>query len=253
MPPGPLYHWLCVAHAVCDVLSHAAHIRATQAASSIPVNDWSRAARPEPVPDELRGKLEKQRSLLSAVLQASAADLGTEGAVRKEVRRHQSHPVATKIQSSNLPALHDELALSQAPVEEAIAPPLPAFTRGVSFPILEQNTLTQQPIFHAPTSTQHTPSSNSVMMISEEDPSRERLNRAMAHEASPVTAEVSANDIPSLTETVSSHVPHFPTRTYSLPQLYPTRHLQSSKVPSSRIGRFFHYGGVYMRPSMHIY
>ena len=32
MPPGPAYNWLCVAHSVLDVLSHAAQIRAAQAA-----------------------------------------------------------------------------------------------------------------------------------------------------------------------------------------------------------------------------
>jgi hypothetical protein len=31
-----------------------------------------------------------------------------------------------------------------------------------------------------------------------------------------------------------------------LPSLESTRHLQSSKVPSSRIGRLFHYGGIYV-------
>lgn len=32
MPPGPAYNWLCVAHSVCDVLSHAAQIRVAQLA-----------------------------------------------------------------------------------------------------------------------------------------------------------------------------------------------------------------------------
>ena len=31
------------------------------------------------------------------------------------------------------------------------------------------------------------------------------------------------------------------------PRLESSRHLQSSKVPSSRIGRLFHYGGIYLR------
>ena len=32
MPPGPAYNWLCVASSVCNILSHAAHIRAAQLA-----------------------------------------------------------------------------------------------------------------------------------------------------------------------------------------------------------------------------
>ena len=39
MPPGPAYNRLCVAHSVCDILSHAAQIRAAQLARTARVVD----------------------------------------------------------------------------------------------------------------------------------------------------------------------------------------------------------------------
>ncbi|TFY65323.1 hypothetical protein EVJ58_g2052 [Rhodofomes roseus] len=77
-------------------------------------------------------------------------------------------------------------------------------------------------------------------MMSSEDPSRQVLENAMAREESPIvgtTSEVPAHDVPSTTGTMEAAAT-------PAPAPLPSRHLQSSKVPSSRIGRFFHYGGL---------
>ncbi|EPS99258.1 hypothetical protein FOMPIDRAFT_161122, partial [Fomitopsis schrenkii] len=275
MPPGPLYNWLCVAHAVCDVLSHAAQIRAAQAASvsyatGFSVNDRSRTARPRetlgaepacvPSAGSLGGKSvhsEKERPSATTVPQASLAagilgiDITTdEEVVRNEeteyIRRHGAHSVSTTVQPVHPPALQDGLTRSWPRFEEPLAPSAPASAQGVSSAILEQHTSPgpatttasssipqttfHSPVSHASTSTQRVSASDSVVMMTAEDPSREVLGEALAQEASPVigtTSEVPAHEVPSITGIPEPAEP-------STPVSLPSRHLQSSKVPSSR-------------------
>ena len=70
-----------------------------------------------------------------------------------------------------------------------------------------------------------------------------------AHIAEPFTRVADVN-LSRLDASLSQHAPilesdALPGDVLLSPSLESTRHLQSSKVPSSRIGRLFHYGGIY--------
>lgn len=145
MPPGPLYNWLCVAHSVCDVLSHAAYIRAAQVASvsnaaGSSKNDLLRAARPQEMPvrvshETAGGKSvhtaipEKDHSVASTASQAPAASVASVAGAQQDgevihreetvyMRRHRGDLMGTRPQPVHRPALQPDFAQSSSPVEQ---------------------------------------------------------------------------------------------------------------------------------------
>ena len=167
MPPGPLYNWLCVAHSVCDVLSHAAYIRAAQVASVSNAagssrNDLSRAARPQetPVralPGTVGGKPVhtaipvKDHSIASTASQAPAASVASVVGAQQDgevihceeteyMRRHRGDLMGTRPQPVHRPALQPDFAQSSSPVEQHSSTSSSPPSRSASSATQEQHT-----------------------------------------------------------------------------------------------------------------
>ena len=153
MPPGPLYNWLCVAHSVCDILSHAAQIRAAQVASATNTSLYSRydrsgAAKPQETPlgglhdirHEIAGgkpvhtavpdnnlSLESTASQVPVSSVASVVGTKEDGEViQREETEHMRRPrgdlVSTRLQPMHRPALQDDDARPCSSVETPLAP-----------------------------------------------------------------------------------------------------------------------------------
>ncbi|KAF8346622.1 ABC1-domain-containing protein [Amanita rubescens] len=145
MPPGPAYNWFCVAYSVLNILSHAAHHRATQVAQ----NTAARAT-----------------TAVSSKSRQEEPSKEPESPVRQHYGVQQSIEGDTRSRKSS----------------QQLIPPVP----------------------------NSTPSDD------------------IQPDASPLQNDLSLDE------------PLDKTPVYSTP----ARNLQSSKVPSSRIGRLFHYGGL---------
>ncbi|TFK83858.1 ABC1-domain-containing protein [Polyporus arcularius HHB13444] len=172
MPPGPAYNWLCVAHSLCDILGHAAHIRAAQLARTGragPEQLSRKRKRDEPPAEQPVAKP-------SAVSKAASPDV---------VRPPEVTPVVL-------------------PPSPAPAPSVPADA---------------------------TPAASVVVDIRPPALPAQAFQKKPEPEV-PSVGDVSAStSIPDPGESIILDSPR-------------ARNLQSSKVPSSRIGRLFHYGGL---------
>ena len=211
-PPGPAYGFLCVASSVFRVLSNAAEIRAAQLARN--------AGAQEATHTRPGRRVHIQDTLTEEDLASPALILKTRPKVtRKEASQDASHP----------PDTHTDY--TPTPIAEA--------------------TLVADNIVDIPSSTP-IPADEAVE-LSESSPARpldvetERPD-VRSVDAATVTG-IPTIDAVSLEQT--SEPPAPPPKVSHLPfSRHPQvqRNLQSSKVPSSRIGRLFHYGGACLRP-----
>lgn len=236
MPPGPGYNWLCVALSVADILSHAARIKAGQLASHVPP---AMVAYREGVPM-------KRRKLCSEAVEPLAPT--------EDSQRSKASPEERAVGMTNR-VVED---LSGSHVQEVI--PIKkedAFTRQTVLNMPEQSTLSQD---------NSTPSA--VLRVTSSEAQTDTTlfrvqNAAPAAEIDRVSLLGSAEDVPLATS--GTVLPQYPSivsthhgqiiRTLTLgaqhdgrqQETATPRKLQSSKVPSSKLGRLFHYGGVHLQ------
>jgi aarF domain-containing kinase len=214
--PGPVYNWLCVAHSIVDVLSNAAAIRASQvyprtASVAAQRNLKHRTAEPVDLNDgEIieSGPLVRE-SPLNALATTGDAHIGA-------FHLRPLHFWTRSIGSVGKPQL----------LEHTIQPPpnpTPKTTLSPTFPQIPPRLRIDE----------HTLEPKKPYPLSE-----------------PAFLEVAPSDLSSTTASIvdglsnSSAEIQFPDvpRSLSLPEV---RQLTSSKVPSSKIGRLFHYGGKF--------
>ncbi|EKM52440.1 uncharacterized protein PHACADRAFT_126247 [Phanerochaete carnosa HHB-10118-sp] len=232
MPPGPAYNWYCVAHGVLEVLGHAAQIRTTQAESGaarllrrearhVPRRAASAEGEASPAlvlretapalrhtaDVQVRDAPASKTSVRRTAVDASLVEKNTSVPV-SEARKAREEPTPSPV-----PASHEKL-LQTSPVVTQHAPELSSATRIPNPPRLELNTMRiTEP------------------MISGADSSLVATVTSAAVESQLSTAE-------------SSAVTGVPDAPLNVTEPIAIRKLQSSKVPSSRIGRLFHYGGL---------
>jgi len=193
MPPGPAYNWLCVAHSVVDILSHAARIRVEQVSAITRTSSTrrdtvyrqckvqpSRTIQPEAVPVDQPNP---------------STNLKSEGPVYPSITRR---PLKAQ-NGAEQPSPQSENILADALILEP---------RNVS---------------PASQATILTPEAPAIDLPATGDTSSSASESAVTDAAAPGTLE-SATDV--------------------VPPISINRKLQSSKVPSSRVGRLFHYGGL---------
>ncbi|KAL1937976.1 hypothetical protein VTO73DRAFT_12726 [Trametes versicolor] len=232
MPPGPAYTWLCVASSVCNILSHAAHIRASQlsrARQAICETDIiaRRRERDESYPYEGAEATSSQSVRLRRPVQSSPH--GDAKELRNgppETRR--SVPGSRDVAG---PTAEASLHPSPSPSEFKEPPSVTAQIEGIERPLLSKHCV--------PVTTPSEPSASADL------PKSHRSVQATLVEcdALPKPSPVEKRQAPSVEDvSVSTGVPG-PGEQVSLDQPR-NRNLQSSKVPSSRIGRLFHYGGL---------
>ncbi|KAI0702671.1 ABC1 family-domain-containing protein [Earliella scabrosa] len=221
MPPGPAYNWLCVAHSVCDILSHAAQIRAAQLARTGRVvggvDGLSRKRKRDESYSGTHTKLDNSETAVVQPVQSQQEPLPRTGTspLPPTSSAVTGDPSISQHRAAELPSAqvqHGRLKSSPKTSEAAVAP-------STSF----------QPV-------QSTPTVNSQTAVVPEPPTSPTVSsvspRPTQAEEVPSVGDVSASTgIPDPGEPLVDERPR-------------NRNLQSSKVPSSRIGRLFHYGGL---------
>lgn len=227
MPPGPAFGWLCVLHSVTDIAIRAAQIRASQVLSARPV------VSPE---FSLRNSKAEEHQLTSQ-------PAGDAQANRDSPKSQTNHAFST-----NPPINNTYLSHSKERQEE-LTPLRPRFEEDI--PSEQLSTASYIFLPTEPTLDPQLPDGPSL-----------------AVSYTPLEAEKSSKNIPSSEVTLDSGPSSIPIGTErplcelknSVPldvehseqiisahkdsPLIPSRNLQSSKVPSSRLGRLFHYGGL---------
>ena len=219
--PGPIYNWLCVAHSIVDVLSNAAVIRASQvyprtASAAIPRNLKRRTAQPVNLAEEELGPLVGVDA--GARVPFNALD-GTEG-THIGTCVYAAHAILWYLSScvGTPPTLERPVQrTSRSSPEFTLAPPSPGNPPKLRIdePIVgpRESKLPTQAVF-----MEKTP-----------------LDVASATGSAVDNSSASLPDPQVLLATTDG------------PRSIPpseARQLTSSKIPSSRIGRLFHYGGV---------
>lgn len=221
MPPGPAYNWYCVAAGAFDILSRAAQIHA--------------------------GRVESQAA---CILRAERA--------RKQPRTCQKQDDLPAYVPTALPAAPTvkpvaAVQVEHSPPPEPLAPLPPRPDTHHATPIPEYPDVGVKPISER--SPAWNSSSNAPTIMA--DPQQHTLPNTVSDDVNaaqpdpivplqPIADEPIAVVIGRPEERmVEQDVPISPTATKleRAAEPMPVRKLQSSKVPSSRIGRLFHYGG----------
>ncbi|KAH9919646.1 uncharacterized protein B0H18DRAFT_631210 [Fomitopsis serialis] len=212
MPPGPLYNWICVAHSVCDILSHAAQIRAAQLASAA---NSARTPR-DSLPRRTRPQDGRETKVLN---EDHSQSVGQQQFARTSALRDEA--VFPNNLSGGTPLTPQSSTGTSDFPSPAAQGSIATGVRDATLGEVTPETVTQllaptDAVPHVPTSSTHDiAASNSVIMMSSEDPSREVLEAAMARESSPVigtTSEVPAHDVPATTgvpEVAATACPRF--------------------------------------------
>ena len=206
MPPGPVFNWLAVAHSALVIFDHALHFRAAQVTRV----------------GGLRVSQSQQR--------AQGGDhvgVYKNGQEAKEIVEEQVIPIADEPSSGPTHVLPSSLVHANdawlRQLEIAATPQTPP-----PEPVSEHQHTTVPTTLLGPCST---------------------ITPTAVHTAEPFTRVADIN-LSRLDAPLSQHAPipesdASPDDVLLSPSLESTRHLQSSKVPSSRIGRLFHHGGIY--------
>ncbi|KAG2048581.1 ABC1-domain-containing protein [Suillus hirtellus] len=227
MPPGPAFGWLCVLHSVTDIAVRAAQIRASQV---FPV-------RPVVSPEFSLRKSKTEEHQLTSQLAGDAQ------------ANHDSPRPRTNHAFSTNPSI-DNTCLSHPEERQEKATPLPPrFEEDIQSEQFSRTTYTS--LSTEPTLKPQLPSNPSLTVTSTPLEVEGSLKTASSSE---VTFDSGPPSIPtrfeSLRREIESPVPldlEHPDKALSAPIDSPpiqSRNLQSSKVPSSRLGRLFHYGGL---------
>lgn len=211
MPPGPAYNFLCVAHSVFRVLNNVAEIRASQLAGNASPRRSQLVKTRRTEPAKGRGDVEQLSRMVINSRQA---------AEELSVQREEDASVASRAelvqpaqdsklrQEAPLPSEHPIADVQSAIPEDA----LPVASVPAAYAV--QDELPPDIISSSP---QNRTQPAAVIGIP---------GRSPAPQPQPASHEEPADSEPAF------------------PIPIPNRKLQSSKVPSSRIGRLFHYGGM---------
>lgn len=245
MPPGPGFNWLAVASSVADILSHAAQIKAAQVASrSAPLVSRVRGnglngQRKRRKVDEALEAEEAERAVLRAGVKRKVPE-----SVRVEVKR-AAEPTTSPVS----PFVDD---LSSAVETPSPAPSLSASTsqaEDVQTLYTSTSTSVSQDTHAEIGNTQQIRMFESVIEPESlptgapkwvNEPQAEPVHVPVAELPPVVTPAPTPADVlmvctASFSQRVCIDAPAQSRRR--------TVQLESSKVPSSRIGRLFHYGG----------
>lgn len=237
MPPGPLYNWLCVLHSASEILAHAASIRASQLAevNAAVSNQIRRTSRErigkQSVTVEQEWTNRRKNAEIAAEDQRLTTDVSRGVGVTENVYAERNNG------GPEVSFMDEALIRGSPPSELERRPTLP--------------TSDTVPNLHADTSIAPSASTpfNSVSL----DAPTVQLKLPSDL---PLPSELDKSDI--IAKNVSLHT-YFPSVTNSTSQgdsatgvqpipaptaPNPRRNLQASRVPSSRLGRLFHYGGL---------
>ncbi|KAJ7821072.1 ABC1 family-domain-containing protein, partial [Mycena leptocephala] len=233
MPPGPVFNWLCVASSACDILVRVARVRAAQIASEGAVKacaakkQYKQSSEALGTPEGNKTTKREQEHFpdVPDALSGSSGAFDTENALKKPV-----DPLAIRYYRF----AKDEA--SQTSRRETSAGPVP---RSFSQPAVSHE--------HAEDLSAVTPIiQNHLEADARDEPPLDGENIS-------IPAEVNEG-VPEMLALESLRRESEPHRTPSSTSLEVAqddaevppleRDLQSSKVPSSRIGRLFHYGGL---------
>ncbi|KAG2344564.1 ABC1-domain-containing protein [Suillus weaverae] len=225
MPPGPAFGWLCVLHSVTDIAVRAAQIRASQV---LP-------ARVSPEFSLRKSKLEKHQST-SQIAGGAQAD-------HDPPKPRTNHAFYTNPPINNTYLSHPKER------QEELTPLRPQFEEDI--PSEQFSPPTYIPLSTEPILEPQVPDDPSLAVSYIPLETKNPLNFASS---SQVTFDPGSPSVPteieSLRREIESFVPldsEHPEQALSAPidsPPIPSRNLQSSKVPSSRLGRLFHYGGL---------
>ncbi|THH13313.1 hypothetical protein EW146_g6888 [Bondarzewia mesenterica] len=237
MPPGPVFNWLCVAHSAIDILEHAARYRAAQL--TLQTNERTLQQK-EGAGRGKRGK---------TISRDEAEQSFSQGSSRTEV--NEEHPdVSLPKASASKTALEPSYAPLPAEASPAVATlvrpdSLQSANEGwlrqlniSSFPILPTATIDAVPRFPQPDladtvsprlDTSPVSSDTSFSPDASHTPSIDDISAPLSE------AKVYKEDFKSVPMDIQKEL---------LSEPASSRNLQSSKVPSSRLGRLFHYGGL---------
>ncbi|EMD32845.1 hypothetical protein CERSUDRAFT_108633 [Gelatoporia subvermispora B] len=246
MPPGPAYNWLCVASSVADIIGHAARIRATQL-------------------ETVLGRLSRKgKARATPEAQAQAYDF----APLASPPRGQAISQSTSQASSALPTDTAGSLVQHAPPLEArstelkaalsnIEPVTPSTSGGrdndPAVSPLQQHPIPQDTVLiDTLPNSQSSHSTPNLAFGETVEPERTTTEAAIPHDI-PYSTAVPQVDVKVSSELIdearSAEAAEYtilpdPLSQPAVIDAPVTRKLQSSKVPSSRIGRLFHYGGL---------
>lgn len=233
MPPGPLYNWLCVLHSASEILARAAAIRASQLA-------------------------EINAAISTQIRRTSRDGVGRVGQELKNHRKNVENPA--EYRSLTTDALGNVDVPENVRAEGSNEGPGASFmdqalVRG--FPSSKQEyeppVPTSEPVINHQTDTAIAPSASTPFNSVSIDAPTTQLKTPSDL---PVPTERDTSDIIAKNVSVYTYILSFANATYQehpasaehpLPAPttpHPRRNLQASRVPSSRVGRLFHYGGL---------
>ncbi|TFK97585.1 ABC1 family-domain-containing protein [Pterulicium gracile] len=222
MPPGPAYNLLAVLYGTANVLSHAAQYRAAQLAAVRAATVGAATTRPRPLKRkspspstaEATEEVKQDDNVAILVASSSASAPVPLGSGKLPASSSMTEDVVGKhsLQAEESQDSVPKLAPSSAPLIESPSPE--AIRTSVISPSISA---TQEPTAPAPSSARPPP-----LEVERHAP----IEQPAPVEAAPIQAQSEAED-----NLVPAPKP-------------PPRLLFSSKVPSSRIARLVHYGGL---------
>lgn len=238
MPPGPLYNWLCVLHSASEILARAAAIRASQlaeinAAVSSQIRRTSRdgvGRQSVTVGQELKNHRKNVEN--SAEYRSLTTDVLGNVDVPENVRAEGSN------EGPGASFMDQALVRGFPSLKQEYEPPVP----------------TSEPVINHQTDTAIAPSASTPFNSVSIDAPTTQLK--MPSDLPVPTERDTSSDIIAKNVSVYTYIRSFANATsqehpasaeHPLPAPiapHPRRNLQASRVPSSRLGRLFHYGGL---------
>ncbi|KAJ3821249.1 ABC1-domain-containing protein [Lentinula raphanica] len=216
MPPGPGYNWLCVLSSTAEILSYAARYRVSQV---------TRLSKENTLPNRAR----------SAVLENDWNDL-----------KAKTRTVAERLESRGIDTREVEAICTTA--EPGPTSTLSSSNENVE-PILDHSTDNAES--HSGTLEERRISSEALSDENNDTIFVSSMPLNQQSEEDGLPAFKSSNIVESLPPAHSTLVQEQEANISAMPEIAPaaanTIHrntLQSSKVPSSKLGRLFHYGGL---------
>ncbi|KAG2078345.1 ABC1-domain-containing protein [Suillus decipiens] len=227
MPPGPAFGWLCVLHSVTDIAVRAAQIRASQVLPVRPVVS-------------LEFSLRKSK--------AEEPQLTSELAGDAQANHDSPEPRTNHAFSTNSPTNNTYLSHPEERQEEL--PPLPPqFEEDIPSERVSPTSyifLSTEPSLKPQLPDDSSPTVPSIPFEAENS-SKIASSSKVTFDSGPLSISTGFESPRRETESSLSRVLEDPEPALSTPIDFPpvlSRNLQSSKVPSSRLGRLFHYGGL---------
>ncbi|KIK69169.1 hypothetical protein GYMLUDRAFT_67849 [Collybiopsis luxurians FD-317 M1] len=216
MPPGPGFNWICVLSSAAEIIGHAARYRAAQATrlsrDSRPVQK-ARGVTLESDWNEFKASIETVEERLQPNLKETEPPTSSSPAKVNLESNSESHSIRETTQLDQVLQESDVLFEKGPAVHSNAGTPLSS---------------TEKPDAKISSSTNpETP--NTIQTVAESAEHLTQLSEPVATPSASTPSPVE-HDLPSLEPS---------------PAMMARRNtLQSSKVPSSKLGRLFHYGGL---------